>query len=200
VNRSAGPLTVGWLGSISNVLLESLDLAVLRAQLPIQRGRVLGGPAVHAARGGDLKPALVATRGGAAAVTASSAPSSQQVEHQQPDSHQRKEDEEVPVTSIADSSAAHRALGRWGGGTCSTSSASLGWGWGRRGPAPQRPPPPPEHSRADPPPATPTAQAGYPSRLPPPASSDAPPHGSGSCPEGVDRASGGERASRARWG
>jgi hypothetical protein len=36
------------------------------ARLIHRRGRVLGGPAVRAAYGGDLKPALVATPGGAA--------------------------------------------------------------------------------------------------------------------------------------
>jgi hypothetical protein len=63
------------------------------ARLIHRRGRDLGGPSVRAACGGNLKPALVATRGGAAAVTASSAPASQQVEHNQPDRHQGKKDE-----------------------------------------------------------------------------------------------------------
>jgi hypothetical protein len=37
------------------------------AQLIQRRGRVLGGPAVRAACGGNLMPALVATKGGGAA-------------------------------------------------------------------------------------------------------------------------------------
>jgi hypothetical protein len=50
------------------------------------------------------EPSLAATQGGTAAVTASSAPASQQVQHNKRDSHQGKEDEEVPDDFHRDSS------------------------------------------------------------------------------------------------
>jgi hypothetical protein len=67
--------------------------------------------AMRAAYGGNPAPALATTHGGAAAVTAGSAPAGQQVEQHQPDSHQSKEDEQIPHDVHCDSSTAHREGG-----------------------------------------------------------------------------------------
>jgi hypothetical protein len=66
---------------------------------------------MRAAYGGNPAPALATTHGGAAAVTAGSAPAGQQVEQHQPDSHQSKEDEQIPHDVHCDSSTAHREGG-----------------------------------------------------------------------------------------
>jgi hypothetical protein len=85
-------------------------------------------------------------------VRAVSAPATQQVEHNQPDSHQGKEDEQVPddfhrrfhhPRKRLGECARQRRLGGIGkstgrgGAMRSTKSAPLGWGLGRHRPAPQ---------------------------------------------------------------